>query len=281
MSESHARTLMAGRLREAAERDPRIVGLVEYGSGAEGRADEWSDLDLALFIRDDDFDAFARDWAVWAAQFGELLLAYVGRYGHPWAVYDARPLPLRVDFDLHRASQPDDLLREYTRPLSAEAMVWYDGGGGALLERAQRLVGRSLWPADAAATFAQVCGDFWYFLLYVFSKLQRGEQWVARQVYYCEVVEPLLRLLRLEAGALDYWRGAPAAADVERALLPERLARLDICVPAAGAEELRRVLRAAAELGTAACAGIAAQHGWPWPQTLAARTAALLQDARG
>jgi hypothetical protein len=224
---------------------------------------------------------FARDWSAWAAQFGELLLGYVGHYGHPWAVYDTQPVPLRVDFDLHRASQPDDLLLEFTRPRSAEAMVWYDGAGGELLDRAQRLVGRSLQPIDTAATFTRVCGDFWYFLLYVHGKLQRGEQWAARQMYHCEVIEQLLRLLRLEAGALDRWRGRPAAVDVERTLAPKRLTRLDACVPAAGADALRRAMLAAAELGAAACTSIATEHGWPWPEALAERTVAMLQGEKG
>ena len=67
-----------------AERDPRIVGVIDYGSRSEGRADAWSDLDLALFVRDADVRAFEADWQQWAAQFGRLLLAYVGGVGHPW-----------------------------------------------------------------------------------------------------------------------------------------------------------------------------------------------------
>ena len=48
-----------------AERDPRIVGVIDYGSRSEGRADAWSDLDLALFVRDADVTAVALFlWAV-------------------------------------------------------------------------------------------------------------------------------------------------------------------------------------------------------------------------
>ncbi len=57
-----ARAALLRRLRETVERDERIVGLVDYGSGGEGRLDEWSDFDVALFIRDADLDAFGRDW---------------------------------------------------------------------------------------------------------------------------------------------------------------------------------------------------------------------------
>src|SRR5687768_8740410 len=84
-----------------ATEDPRVVGLIDYGSSSEGRADAWSDLDLALFVRDADLTAFEADWQQWAAQFGPLLLAYISGVGHPWVVYDTVPIPSRVDFAFH------------------------------------------------------------------------------------------------------------------------------------------------------------------------------------
>ena len=75
--------------------DPVNVFGDNPGSGSEARADEWSDVDVALFLRDEDFGGFEHGWKAWAAQFGTLALAYVGGVGHPWAVYDAHPIPLR------------------------------------------------------------------------------------------------------------------------------------------------------------------------------------------
>lgn len=71
------RRLMKQRLIDAARTDERIVGLVDYGSSSYERDDEWSDIDVAFFIRDDDFEAFYHAWKSWAAQFGDLLLAYL------------------------------------------------------------------------------------------------------------------------------------------------------------------------------------------------------------
>ncbi len=190
-------------------------------------------------------------------------------------------MPLRVDFDLHPASRVDNVLTWPISPASVEAMVLYDATGGRLTARVGEMVGRSLRPADPQAAFERVCGDFWYFLLYVHCKLGRGERWVARQVYHSEVLEHLLLLLRLEAGATDRWEGAPSAWGVERALSPGRLARLDACIPATDADGVCRALPPAARLGREVCAALGARHGWPWPERLADRTAALLASAAG
>jgi hypothetical protein len=45
------------RILEAAQADPRILGCVDYGSTSEGRGDEWSDLDIALFIQDSELES--------------------------------------------------------------------------------------------------------------------------------------------------------------------------------------------------------------------------------
>src|SRR5918911_728564 len=98
MTNGAARDRLRQQIIAAAAGDPRVVGVVDYGSTSEGRDDEWSDIDLALFIRDAELADFERDWQSWAAQFGRLLLAYVGGIGHPWTVFDTKPLPVRVDF---------------------------------------------------------------------------------------------------------------------------------------------------------------------------------------
>ncbi len=121
MPETLTRTRMIQRLIAAAKDDSRIVGLADYGSSAEGRADEWSDVDVAVFVRDADFDEFERDWISWASQFGQLLLAYVSGVGHPWTVYEAMPIPLRVDFAFHRESNLDIVLTFPNAPTSAQS----------------------------------------------------------------------------------------------------------------------------------------------------------------
>jgi Streptomycin adenylyltransferase len=186
---------------------------------------------------------------------------------------------LRVDFYFLPESRLDGVLEELTCPVSVESMVVYDGSGGRLSELVATLVGRRDRPADPAATFTAECGDFWYFLLYVHSKLQRGERWVARTVFHSEVLGCLLHLLRLEAGALDRWQGSGAGYNVERTLSPERLARLDACVPAPGSDGLRAALLETACFGAEVSRAVAPRYGVPWPQALAKRVVAVLRSA--
>lgn len=58
------------RVIDAARADPWITGLLNYGSRPEGRDNDWSDVDLDVFIRDEYYEAFDREWKGWAAQFG-------------------------------------------------------------------------------------------------------------------------------------------------------------------------------------------------------------------
>jgi lincosamide nucleotidyltransferase len=276
MSLIKTRISFLSRLIAAAERDPRIVGLVDYGSSSEGRADAWSDVDVALFIRDAELASFEAQWKLWASQFGTLLLAYVGGVGHPWVVYDAEPMPLRVDFAFHAESTIEQMLSWPNAPTSITSMVLYDTTGGRIGACAARLVGQSLQPPDLGRAFEMACGDFWYYLLRLDAKLRRGQLWAARYEFNAIVIGNLLALLRFEAGATDRWRAAAAATAIEQVLIAERHIQLDACIPGADQKGLLEGIRQTARLGRIVCTAVAEQHGWPWPEALAGRIEALL-----
>ncbi len=272
------RQTMLRALHDAVTADSRIAGLVDYGSSSEGRADEWSDVDVALFIRDADLDAFEASWKAWAAQFGDLLLAFPGVADHPWAIYDAEPLPLRVDFNFWPVSAIDEMLTWPNSPASVDAMVLYDDMGGAIRANAAKLVGRDLGVANPAATFERVSGGFWYYLLRTETARRRGEHWSARWGYTTMVTGNLCALLRLEAGATDRWQASDAAAGIERVLTTSRRAELDLCIPGPNERDLPPAMLHAAQLGAAACAVLGERHGWPWPERLAFRMIRMLQE---
>lgn len=278
MQQPITRKIMKQRLIEAARADERIVGLVDYGSSGQGRGDQWSDIDVSLFIRDADLAAFKQNWKNWAAQFGELLLAYIGGVGHPWTVYAASPVPLRIDFNFYGESEIAQIMSWPYSPQSVESAVCYDNSGGLLTNCIQQCIGKTLQPENLAATFEQVCGDFWYYVLKALSKWKREQNWQARQIFHFEVMQNLFALLRIEAGTLDHWQDSSAVWNAEQTLSPQRLAQLESCIPGPGQTALKQSLLAAAQLGESVCAHIALDSGWDWPDELAKQTLQVLSS---
>ena len=261
----------------AAQADPRIIGCIDYGSTSEGRGDEWSDLDIALFIQDSELESFEKNWKQWAAQFGHLLLAYVGGVGHPWAVFEATPIPLRVDFVFFPVSDLDKILEWPCSPTSVDSMVLYDGTGGQIRSRVSHIVGQSLAPEDLATAFEQVGGDFWYYLLRTHTKLIRGEHWAAHHDFNFIITGNLLALLRIECGAISRWRGSSASAGIEKVLSAQRLEQLNQCIPGPSEADLKAALFHAASLGGEISANIAQKHGLDWPASLAKQVLEILK----
>lgn len=273
------RASFVAKLLAAAAADPRIVGVLDYGSTSENRGDEWSDADLVLFLRDADAAEFEHGWKTWLGQFGTLLLAYTSGLGKPWAVLAAEPLPLRVDFNFYPLSEIDRILEWPSAPSSVASMVLYDAMGGAIATRVARIVGQALGPADPQRAFEQTCGDFWYYALRTWAKLLRGQRLLAHHEYTAIMVANLAALLRLEAGATERWRNSSAVQGIEQAISPARLQAFARCV-ARGEPDVERAFGAAARLAYAACEAIATRHGWPWPAELAARVVALVPAER-
>lgn len=269
------RASLVASIVSAAERDPRVLGVLDYGSASENRADEWSDVDLAIFLRDADAAAFAAEWRGWAGQFGRLLLAYTSGLGKPWAVYDAAPLPLRADFNFWPISTAAQIGEWPNAPASVEHMLLYDASGGLLRGHVARIVGQPLAPASPALAFEQAGGDFWYYALRTWGRLLRGHLWAARHEYDFIMLGNLIALLRIEAGATARWRGSSAAVGIEQAISAKRLAQLDQCVAGPGEPELRRAFASAAGLAREACQSIGRRHGWPWPSELADRVVTI------
>lgn len=275
------RAELQSRVVAAARDDPRIVGLLDYGSWSEGRGDEWSDVDLSVFIHDDAYEAFEVEWVRWAGGFGRLLLAFVGDIGNHWTVYDGAAKPIRADFALHRASAMPDLLTWPNAPLSVEHMVLVDKTGGALTALAARTVGRDLGPQDVPQRFELVCANFWYYADRTWSKLQRGPTWGVRFDLDFIMMGSLMALLRLEAGRVDRWRASDAAANIERDISPGRLDQLNACIPGPAPADLAPALQRIFQLGRDVSAAAAARYQRPWPAELAGRLVALANAGTG
>jgi hypothetical protein len=268
------RDQFVAHLLAAAATDARIVGVLDYGSTSEHRGDQWSDVDLVLFLRAADSAAFEREWETWLGQFGPVLLAYICGLGKPWAVLDALPLPLRVDFNFYPDTELDRILEWPCAPASVAAMVLYDATGGAITGRVSQIVRQALGPADPAVAFTQVSGDFWYYALRTWVKVLRGQRLVAQHEFTAIMLANLAALLRLEAGATERWRNSSAVQGIEQAVSTARAAAFAECF-VRGEADIERAFVAAVRLAQSACQSIASRHGWLWPTELAAQVVAL------
>lgn len=264
-------------LLASAQADPRIVAAVDYGSSAAGRADQWSDLDLVLFVRDADQPAVAANWKLWAEGLGPLLLAYQAG-GSPRAIYDAIPAPLRVDLAFFKESRIAEI-PTWTNvgPTSVASMVLFDRTG-TIAALAAGVVNAPAAVPDLAGQFEHVSGDLWNYLLRVYA-LTRREQWLAaRTEYHWYVLDNLAALTRLEAGQLGRWRMTFAMNGVQAVVSPERYAALTACVPGEGNASLLQTAGRAAHVGHELCTKLARERGWPYAPELAKRVLGLFQQ---
>jgi len=271
MGYESTRELVRGRILEYASKDHRIVAVIDYGSTSEGRGDEWSDLDLALFIRDRNLKSFESEWKDWSKQFGNHMISFIGGVGQPWVIYDADPFPLRVDFSFYPVSEIQRVVSWPNSPISIDAMVLYDDTGEKLSNLVNRMVGQSLAPSDIKAVFYQVACDFWYYLLRTHVKLVRDQQWSARHDFNFIIVGNLMVLLRIEANEIDRWKGSDASVAIEGDISNGRLSQLNRCVPGPGSESLRSVMTETSLFGFEICKSISSKNGWDWPQELGYR----------
>lgn len=266
------------RIVEAVIADDRLLGLVDYGSTSEGHADRWSDVDCSLFIQPEAHEEFTSNWTTWIAQFGPVLLSFVGDIGNYWSVLEGESFPIRVDFNFYRATEDAYAAMETwpNAPSRVESMLLVDKTG-ELRPHVEKMVGRDLGPPDMPQRVDMVAAGFWYYAVRTWCKLQRGPTWGVRFDISFIMFGNLMALLRLEAGTIDRWRAADAAG-IEDDISVERLAALNACIPDADPESLGRSLAAIVRLGAEATAGAANRYQRSWPQELAVQMIALTKN---
>lgn len=153
--------------------DPRVVGLAVSGSIATGEMDFYSDIDLEVVVRDEDFDAVFAERDKIAEQVGNPLFRFDADHlpfeNHFYIVL--YPGAVKLDFMYERASgiQPgwgwlNCLILKDSDGLLAQAKAASQGTQPA--------------PPDPESLLA-LNQKFWTWCWYVFGKIVRGELWEA------------------------------------------------------------------------------------------------------
>jgi aminoglycoside 6-adenylyltransferase len=190
------------QVRSWAEARPDVGAVVLVGSAARSvtPADEWSDLDIALFV--DDPAPYLQD-AAWLDGFGTPLLTLVEQtaVGHSLERRVLFQGGLEADFSLF--------------PVAAIQRLRSDMGVNETLRRGYRVlvdhVGltpvlarlRPTAPDVDARRLAELASDVWYHALWAAKKLRRGEVWVARSCVDCYLHARLVDLVAIHARAMD------------------------------------------------------------------------------
>ncbi|MEU5284080.1 nucleotidyltransferase domain-containing protein [Streptomyces sp. NPDC020755] len=237
-------------LRTTAEADPRVEGVLLYGSWTLGEADAHSDLDACLYVREEDVDSF--DGREFVERLAPLKLAYTNMYGILAVVFDDL---MRGEFHVEPTGPGIAEIRtwrgqvHFPRP---EAAVLLDRTGD--LTAAARELAASR-PPEPVATAQQLTDELANWTLMLAHVQARGEYARAHNLLHAVIAPLQLKLCRLLHGSTTHW------------LTPSRALEVDL--PSADVE------RYATTTGPLTLESLrtAAANSWRWSRELAAGAA--------
>jgi aminoglycoside 6-adenylyltransferase len=272
------------RLTAWAETQDGIRAAVLIGSRARADhpADEWSDLDVLLVVRD---MAAYTGQAEWVAQVGEPWLTFIEQTG------DGRSLERRALFagglDVDFAFFPDEALRQmFEHGAPPDALDVFRRGARVLIDKdglAARMLAAAREPAQLPAPpsegeFLQCVNDFWYHTLWTAKHLRRGELWWAKSGCDERLKYLLRQMLEWQARAAqgpghDTWlRGR----FLEEWADPRALAELPGVYAHYDAEDVWRALLATMDLFRWTSQEVEERLGFSYPTTGAEHAAELV-----
>ncbi|MFJ5867688.1 nucleotidyltransferase domain-containing protein [Streptomyces parvus] len=237
-------------LRATAEADPRVEGVLLYGSWTLGEADAHSDLDACLYVREEDVDAF--DGREFVERLAPLKLAYTNMYGILAVVFDDL---MRGEFHVEPAG-----------PGIAEIATWRGQvhfprpEAAVLLDRTGRLTAAArglaaLDPPEPVATAQQLTDELANWTLMLAHVQARGEHARAHNLLHAVIAPLQLKLCRLLRGSTAHW------------LTPSRALEADLPVT-----DVERYATATGPL-TPEAVRTASANSWEWSRELAAEAA--------
>ncbi|MEW2066153.1 nucleotidyltransferase domain-containing protein [Streptomyces sp. NPDC007346] len=237
-------------LRSTAEADPRVDGVLLYGSWTLGEADAHSDLDACLYVREEEVAAF--DGREFVERLAPLKLAYTNMYGILAVVFEDL---MRGEFHV-----------EPTGPGIAEIATWRDQvhlprpEAAVLLDRTGRLTpaARALAtfrPPEPVATAQQLTDELANWTLMLAHVRTRGETARAHHLLHTVIAPLQLKLCRLLRGSTAHW------------LTPSRALEADL-----PATDVERYATTTAPLSPEAVR-TAAANSWRWTRELATEAA--------
>ncbi|HYG63877.1 MAG TPA: Lnu(F)/Lnu(G) family lincosamide nucleotidyltransferase [Thermoanaerobaculia bacterium] len=190
---------MIDRVRELCHVDERLVGALMFGSFTIGEGDAFSDIEFAVFIRDEDFQGFEQ--RAWLDAVSPVAGYFVDDFGHHTALFENG---VRGEFHFLRASDVPIVSgwQGHGWFPSLDAAVVLDRTG-ELSRHARVLVGGP--PERGGAPLVEgLALNLINLMLLGANLLNRGE-FARAWALLGKAHESLLKLVRLQEGATDHW----------------------------------------------------------------------------
>ncbi|MCP2259830.1 lincosamide nucleotidyltransferase [Streptoalloteichus tenebrarius] len=247
LTSAHALDRRVESLRVLAEADPRLEGVLLYGSWTLGEADAHSDIEAYLYVRDEHVDDF--DGREFVGRLAPLKLAYTNMYGILAVVFDDL---MRGEFHVEAAGAGIDAVASWVGMVHLP-----DPDAAVLLDRSGRLTRAAhqlaeFRPPEPVTTAQKLADELANWTLMLAHVLARGE--IARgHALLHTIIAPLqLQLCRLLRGSTAHWL-TPSRA-WERDIAPADQERYVETTASAREDEVRA----------------AAQRSWRWSRDLMA-----------
>jgi lincosamide nucleotidyltransferase B/F len=253
---------MIERTRRVCRDDERLVAAMMYGSFAQGKGDEHSDIEFILFFRDDDLGEL--DQGEWVSRVAPVDLYFVNEYGIGTAIFENL---VRGEFHFDPASRMDEVVGESVRDAdwlpSLEGTMMLDRTGD-LTRRLEDVVGPPP-ERDTAQNARFVCECFANWFLFGLNLLSRGE--LARSLDLLGIVrERLSQMARVIEGSTVHWFNASKLLDSE--VSEAAYARYAACTARLDGDEIREAYAAAWGWGREMMRSLSGRHGTVVPEAL-------------
>jgi lincosamide nucleotidyltransferase B/F len=212
---------MIETVRRRCREDERISAAVMYGSFVKGEADEFSDIEFYLFIRQEDYHLF--DLQTWIRSIAPVELFLVNEYGTTVAVFQNL---VRGEFhygpeDQVKVVSTWGMMGEAPNPA---AMVMIDRKG--VLDEQFENWRQAVAQIDSGENYRQITSQYINMILFGANVLKRGERVRALELLFF-IHRYLLWLARMHSGQVRNW--PTPSRMIERDLSADMYARFTRC----------------------------------------------------
>ncbi|HOB76115.1 MAG TPA: nucleotidyltransferase domain-containing protein [Phycisphaerae bacterium] len=188
------------RLRMLAQAEPRLEGVLLYGSWTMGEADAYSDIEAYLYVNDDDAADF--DGRAFVEQLAPVKLAYINMYGLLAVVFDDL---MRGEFHVEAAGKGIPEIASWRGLVHLP-----EPGAAILLDRHGRLAKATACltqpcQPEPVQTAQQIGNELTNWTLALGQILARGEIARGHALLHTVIAPQQLQLCRLLRGTTAHW----------------------------------------------------------------------------